>query len=227
MDREQKNKFDELYRLVDITAKARYRASTRLSTHGMWSQWTLSLLAIGLIIVSVVSLSGIQTNFTDRYSDVMQIVFSVIILTYSLLLGMGNFSARAERLLRCGMELSRIVRKVKPYKGKDDDEHDSVYNQLTKDYYDCLEKYENHKDVDFLSSRLEIERRKGFPEKGKEEEWPEFLIRYFYAFKSRLTLWLSVRVRLILAFSHYLITLVIVYGWLFLDVTKNLPNGSN
>lgn len=226
MDKEQKNKFDELYRLVDITAKARYRASTRLSTHGLWSQCTLSLLAIGLIIVSVVSLSGIQTNFSETYSDVMQIVFSVIILTYSLLLGMGNFSARAERLLRCGMELSRIVRRVKPFKGKNDEKHDNVYAELTKGYYDCLEKYENHKDVDFLSSRLEIERRKGYPEKGGEG-WPEFLLKYFYALKSRFTLWASVRVRLAMAFSHYIVTLILVYGWLLLYITKNLTTGSN
>lgn len=103
MDKEQKNKFDELYRIIDITAKARYRASTRLSMHGVFSQWTLSLLAIGLIITSVLMLSGVKLNFSEKYSSVMQIIFSVIILTYSLLLGIGNFSARAERLHRCGL----------------------------------------------------------------------------------------------------------------------------
>lgn len=161
MDKEQKNKFDELYRIIDITAKARYRASTRLSLHGVFSQWTLSLLAIGLIITSVLMLSGVKLNFSEKYSSVMQIIFSVIILTYSLLLGIGNFSARAERLHRCGLELSRLVRRVKPLKGCDN--HDDEYASISQEYYDHLEKYENHRDVDFLSARLEIERRKGYP----------------------------------------------------------------
>lgn len=220
MDREQNNKFDELNRLVDITAKARYRASTRLGTHGMWSQWTLSLLAIGLIIVSVVTLSGIPTNFSEKYSDVMQIIFSVVILTYSLLLGMGNFAARAERLHRCGMELSRIVRKIKPYKGKDDEEHDSIYSDLSREYYDCLEKYENHKDVDFLSSRLEIERRKGYPDKTEEDGWASYVYKVLGTFYSRMKLWVSIRLRLLVAFCHYPLSLAFVYGWIALDVCK-------
>lgn len=220
MDREQANKFDELHRLVDITAKARYRAATRLGMHGMWSQWTLSLLAIGLIIVSVISISGMKTNFSELYTDVMQIIFSVVILTYSLLLGMGNFSAREERLLRCGMELSRIVRRIKPFRGKEDEKHETTYSDLTTKYYECLEKYENHKDVDYLASRLEIARRKGYPEKTSEENFFQFILRYLETIKAHAMLWLSVRFRMTVAFSHYIASLAFIYGWIFLDVYR-------
>lgn len=184
----------------------------------MWSQWTLSLLAIGLIIVSVIALAEIQTNFSMPYTNVMQIIFSVVILTYSLLLGMGNYSARAERLLRCGMELSRIVRKIKPYKGKDDEKHDGNYDHLTKDYYDCLEKYENHKDLDYLSSSLEIARRKGYPIQEKDEKFLTFIPKYLGAVLTRFKLWLSIRSRYTLAFSHYVFSLTLVYGWLIFDI---------
>jgi len=202
MDREKSNKFDELSRVVDLTAKARYRASTRLGIHGMWSQWTLSLLAIGLIIVSVVSISGIKTNFSEVYTDVMQIIFSVVILTYSLLLGMGDFSSRSAKLHKCGMELSRIIRKIKPFKGKDDEEHDGIYKEYSKEYYDCLEKYENHKNVDFLESRLEIERRKGYPDKSSDEKARSFLFRFIRALETRAALWVSIKLRTTFAFFH-------------------------
>lgn len=81
--------------------------------HGAFSQWTLSLLTIGLITTSVLMFSGTKLNFSDKYCSVMQIIFSVTVLAYSLLLGMGNFSACAEQFHRCRLELSRLVRKVK------------------------------------------------------------------------------------------------------------------
>ncbi|HEY6529164.1 MAG TPA: SLATT domain-containing protein [Cellvibrionaceae bacterium] len=218
MDKEQINKFDELYRIVDITAKARYRASTRLNSHGIFSQWTLSLLAIGLIISSALSISGMQLNFSEKYTSVMQLIFSVIVLTYSLLLGMGNFSARAERFHRCGLELSRLVRKVKPFKGKDG--NDQEYASISKEYYDHLEKYENHKDVDFLSARIEIERRKGYPDWNTNYSFFKNTSNYFAYMQSRFSLWSSIRIRQSISFSHYALSLLLVYGWIFLDVHK-------
>lgn len=218
MDKQQKNKFDELYRIIDITAKARYGASTRLNLHGMCSQWTLSLLAIGLIIVSVLMISSVKVNFSEQYSDVMQIVFSVVILTYSLLLGMGNFSARAERLHRCGLELSRLVRRVKPLRGSED--YDPEYSEITKEYYDCLEKYENHKEVDFLSSRLEIERRKGYPDWNITSTKLQNINVLLGTLKGRIHMWISVKARLLLSFSHYAFSVFLVFGWITLDVHK-------
>ncbi len=218
MDKEQQNKFDELYRLVDISAKARYRASDRLSRHGVFSQWTLSLLAIGLIIVSVVSLSDIKVNFLSNYIDVMQIIFSVMVLTYSLLLGMGNFNARSEKLHRCGMELSRVLRRIKPYKGEEVAGEDSEYSELSRSYYDCLEKYENHKDVDFLTARLSIERRKGFPEKiGNESRW-SFVYHLTDNVQMRAFMNIGVFIRNFLSFSHYMISLMFMCVWIYLLV---------
>ena len=176
MDQEKKNKFEELYRLIDITAKARYQAAKRLALHGYMTQWVLSFLAIGLIILSLLELLDFKLSFTATYTGFMQVVFAVIILTYSLLLGMGNFDARAERLHRCGLELSRLLRKVKPLKenekpnmGSLSQKDENGYEQLVKDYYDCLEKYENHKDLDFRNALLKIQKRKGYPERNAEQ----------------------------------------------------------
>ena len=218
MDKQQNNKFDELYRIIDITAKARYRASTRLSLHGVFSQWTLSLLAIGLIITSVLMLSGLKLNFSTEYSSVMQIIFSVMVLTYSLLLGMGNFSARAERFHRCGLELSRLLRKVKPLKGAEN--NDEEYATISKEYYDHLDKYENHKGVDFLSARVEIERRKGYPDRSEGLSFASYMGRLIPSMYSRFTMWLSIKASQVISFSHYAISLTLVYGWVFLDVQK-------
>jgi len=57
-------------------------------------------------------------NFGAKYIDIMQIIFAVLVLTYSLLLATGDFSARSVKIHRCGMELGRLARKVMPYEGK-------------------------------------------------------------------------------------------------------------
>ncbi|MBJ7552655.1 SLATT domain-containing protein, partial [Marinomonas ostreistagni] len=110
MDQQKENKFDELYRLLDITAKSRYRAATRLKIHGLLSQCTLSLLAIGLIISSLFTLSDMKILLDSEYVSVMQIIFSVLILTYSLLLGIGDFGVRSSDYHLCGLEISRLLR---------------------------------------------------------------------------------------------------------------------
>lgn len=218
MDKQQQNKFDELYRIIDITAKARYRASSRMNMHGVFSQWTLSLLAIGLIITSVLALSGVNLNFSETYSSVMQIIFSVMVLTYSLLLGMGNFNARAERFHRCGLELSRLLRKVKPLKGSKG--YATEYELISKEYYDHLDKYENHKNVDFLSARVEIERRKGYPDWETGLPFIDYARKIIPSMYTRLTMWSLIKCSQMLSFSHYAISLIMVYGWVFLDVQK-------
>jgi len=69
-------------------------------------------MSVGLIIVSIVEFSGLELNFSSNYISLMQIIFSVLILAYTLLLALGDYSARAVKIHRCGMELGRISREL-------------------------------------------------------------------------------------------------------------------
>ena len=122
MDFEAKNKFTELNRRVKLTSKARYNASRRLTLKNMLSQWTLALLSVALILISLVSASKLRIGFDQGYVDIMQIVFAVLILAYSLLLATGDYSARSVKIHRCGMELGRLARKVRPFEGVEDED---------------------------------------------------------------------------------------------------------
>lgn len=57
-------------------------------------------------------------------------------------------------MLRNGIELDRFVRKIEGIITEDDQQ--SNYSNLTKEYYDILEKYENHETVDFIFAKLQI-----------------------------------------------------------------------
>jgi len=218
MKEEMSNKFSELNRRVKLTSKARYNASRRLSLQNKLSQWTLALLSVSLILISLVSASGISINFHDKYVDIMQIIFAVLVLTYSLLLATGDYSARAVKIHRCGMELGRLARKIKPFEGNDDEK----YNSFANDYYNCLEKYENHEHVDYLVS--DYTSRDWYSSKEISESsgarWFQ-LIAAEYLTKSKMKL--SIWWRNVFPVSHYFISVIGVYYWLFLMVAhKNV-----
>ena len=210
MKPEMSNKFSELSRRVKVTSKARYNASRRLNLQHLMSQWTLAFLSVALILISLVSSSDIAVAYSDSYIDIMQIVFAVLILAYSLLLGTGDCSARAVKVHRCGMELGRLARKVKPYEEKED--HDEQYSIFLNEYYNCLEKYENHEKVDYLVATFESEKVQAF---GKD----------YRVYIDRLAVRSSKRVEIlfwnILPISHYVISISGVSFWLYLMVQHN------
>ena len=74
--------------------------------------------------------------------------------------------------------------------------------------------------MDFLSARLEIERRKGYPDWEKNIPILYNVAAKLDSMHSRLLMWFSIRARQTISFSHYAISLVILFGWVILDVAK-------
>ncbi|PCJ33709.1 MAG: hypothetical protein COA75_14865 [Cellvibrionales bacterium] len=211
------NKFSELNRRIKITSKARYNASRRLTLKDSLSQTTLALLSVALILISLVSISDIKVNFDVNYINIMQIVFAVLILTYSLLLSAGDYSARSVKTHRCGMELGRLARKVKPLENIDEP-NDSKYEEYTNEYYNCLEKYENHGDVDYLVAYYSSRNWYGNEEIKATTGCLKF-IPLADSFIEKLKTKLFIIWGSSYPISHYFITIFGVYYWLFLMVS--------
>jgi hypothetical protein len=102
----------DLLRRVEITSKARYVPAQRMELHDTFSQWTLAYLAVGQVVISLVVALKLKSNYSSAYMDFGGLFFGVLVLTYSLLLGMGNFAARAIMLHTCGIELGSLARKL-------------------------------------------------------------------------------------------------------------------
>ena len=217
MKLERDNKFSELNRRVKLTSKARYNASRRLTLRKNLSQWTLALLSVSLILISLVSASEIDIKFDGKYVDIMQIIFAVLVLTYSLLLATGDYSARSVKIHRCGMELGRLARKIKPYETGED--ATGKYDEFANDYYNCLEKYENHENVDYLVSDYTSRRWYGSKELESSSGRKWFMLisaEYFSKSKMKLSIWWGN----VYPVSHYFVTVIGVYYWLYLMVAK-------
>lgn len=209
------NKFSELNRRVKLTSKARYNASRRLTLKNNLSQWTLALLSVSLILIPLVSTSNIDIKFDSKYVDIMQIIFAVLVLTYSLLLATGDYSARSVKTHRCGMELGRLARKIKPHEGSED--VNGKYDEFANDYYNCLEKYENHENVDYLVSDYTSRNWYGAKEikEASGRKWFTLMsAEYLTKSKMKLSIWWGN----VYPVSHYFISVIGVYYWLYLMV---------
>ena len=101
----------------------------------------------------------------------MQIIFAVMILAYSLLLSTGRFETRAEKMLACGIVLSRLMR------NQAQRDKPAVARQHLRRYLRALlrllEKFENHTELDYHAAMTDLLARKGIPKRAPNQtRWP-------------------------------------------------------
>ncbi len=200
--RERNQRFDELFRRIQFTCKARYNAARRLSRYHLFTQITPAFMSIGLVIIPLAKILGFNRGYTESYIELMQIVFAVLLLAYSLLLGMGNYSARAEKAHHCGMTLGKLARKIFPYRSvKDSSDLDEDYEKMCTEYYECLEKHENHKHIDFLVAKYDL-----LDAGGKLDLW---------VMSQRVGLWVNMVCRELFELSHFILSLLALGAWIW------------
>ncbi|MGC0120790.1 SLATT domain-containing protein [Pseudoalteromonas piscicida] len=195
------SKIKELLRRTKLTTKSRYRASERFAMHQKVSQWTVAFISAALIFIPLFQVYGVELAVPNQLLNSLQSVLAVMVLVYSLLLGQENFVSRSEAMHRNGVELGRFARKLRGLQ-----EADADYDALVEEYYGILEKYENHKPVDYLFTRLHSK-----PDKWLK--WPEYL-------------WIWVRAHFFswLGYSHYIAAIAFV-AYLFYYLLSNIKLG--
>lgn len=187
-----------LHKRVLVTSKARYEASRRLKLHSWSSQWTLTFLTVGQIILSLLYTFKIyNTDIPDSQINMASLFFAIAVLAYSLLLGMGDFSARSSNIHQCGLQLAELSREL----------HYKIINEITSTepeylnyvakYYLCLNRHENHTSLDYLIARLDY-----FNEIGRPLPKKETIVLKTKIFMYRL-----------FGFSHYLLSIGLIILW--------------
>jgi hypothetical protein len=216
-----KNRFDELYRIIETVSHCRYRAQKRLNLHNWLTQITLTGLAFALIVIPLLALGGFNRNFSKTYVEVMQIVFAVAVLAYSLLLSTGNFAVRAERMHASGLKLTRMLRRMYPLMGRTDNAANQKYDALVMEYYDVLEGNENHVHLDFQGTQMAFLRKTGAPTATPEQSKMERSMAFLGYWRRRLELRLSIAFHSFVLFGHYFIALLAVFAWTVLMCIKH------
>lgn len=198
---------EELLRRTEITCGARYTAARRMELHGWAAQWTLAFLAVGQIIISLIPALKLRSNFGENYVGFASVLFAVLVLAYSLLLGMADYSARAVRMHGCGLALGRLARHL-VFLIDRGNVTSAEYDEAAKGYYDILDKHENHTYTDYLVSRYQHYDGVASTLEIFSGAW----------WRERISLaWVKARIWALtfVHLSHYAVSLALMYSWIY------------
>jgi hypothetical protein len=147
-------KFQYLSRKMKITAKCRFKADRRLKHHNTVSNWTISFLSAGLILIPLIEVFKLQNAFHQNVINFLSIFLAIAVLVISIILNNSLFALRAERMLTCGREINALVRKSIKYTESGGLIED--YDALSNEYEDILKNTENHSGIDFDIAKLDM-----------------------------------------------------------------------
>src|SRR5438477_12931002 len=92
--------YEKLGDNVYLVTKNYFAASKRLSMHESASQWTLSLLSLGLIVLPLLTVTKMPMRYPQNVVDFASISLAVAVLMFSLLIGANKYAVRSERMHR-------------------------------------------------------------------------------------------------------------------------------
>ncbi len=150
--------FKNLYKKMDATSKTRFHAARRLRLHAKLSTYSVVVLSLALILISLMQAYDLGVNIGKKEVVLLQVFASVAVLVYSLLIEKNDFSNRSEKMYSCASKLGELKQKAHPFKVGDFNA--TKYDECWKEYHDMLKLYETHSNNDFrgdyLRAKLEM-----------------------------------------------------------------------
>ena len=163
--------FKNLYKKMDATSKTRFHASRRLRLHAKLSTYTVVILSLALILVSLMQAYDLGANIKRKEVVLLQVFASIAVLVYSLLIEKNDFSNRSEKMYSYASKLGELKQEAHPHKtaGTFDQKK---YDESWKGYHDVLKLYETHSNNDFRGDylRAKLEMPEDYPMDG----WQKF-----------------------------------------------------
>lgn len=163
----QSDSFKNLYKKMDATSKTRFHAARRLKLHAKLSTYTVVVLSLVLILVSLMQAYDLGVNIKNKEVVLLQVFASIAVLVYSLLMEKNDFSSRSEKMYSCASKLGELKQKSHP-KANDDAFDKYTYDSCWKEYHDVLKLYETHSSNDFRGDylRAKLEMPEHYPIEG-------------------------------------------------------------
>jgi hypothetical protein len=157
-----------LYKKIDATSKTRFNASRRLRLHSKFTTFTVVIISLGLILVSLMQAFSLGNNIESKLVGLMQVFSAVAVLVYSLLTDKNDYSNLSEKMYSCASQLGELKQKLYPAL---DGEHDQEkYDSYRDGYHEVLKLYETHAINDFRGDyfRAKLEMPENYVIKGKD-----------------------------------------------------------
>lgn len=160
--------FNNLYKKVDATSKTRFHAARRLTLHSKYATYTVVLISLGLILISLMQAYGLGNNIDSSMVGLIQVFSAVAVLVYSLLIDKNDYSNLSEKMYSCASKLGELKQKIHPLLGKEYCQ--DSYNKFLDEYHAILRLYETHSNNDFRGdyTRAKLEMPENYKIEGKD-----------------------------------------------------------
>lgn len=172
---------------IDVTTKTRFHASRRLRLHSTLSTYSVVLISLSLILISLMQAYDLGLNINSPKVGLIQVFSSVAVLVYSLLIDKNDYSSLAEKMYACASKLGELKREMHPFV-KQAHHDQQQYEYFVKEYHKILDLYETHSNNDFRGDyfRTKLEVPEHYEIKGLQ--WlivkSEVILLYILDFKS-------------------------------------------
>ena len=141
-----------LQRKIQITAACRYVASRRLIYHNRLSRWTTALASATLMVLPILGPLGAGNQLGDSVLRLVQFSLALFMLVYSLLVSGEDYSLEADRMHRCGVELTSLALQLGRYIERG---NLSDLKKSEEKYYTILKNSPNHTEADYYTASLQ------------------------------------------------------------------------
>ena len=159
--------FHNLYKKIDATSKTRFHASRRLKLHSKLSTYTVVMISLGLILISLMQAYGLGNNIENDLVGLIQVFSAIAVLVYSLLIDKNDYSNLSEKMYSCASTIGELKQKIHPHLDKQHDQ--ALYDEFRDKYHRVLKLFETHSNNDFRGdyTRAKLEMPEKYTIKGK------------------------------------------------------------
>ncbi len=132
------------------TKKSRINTSERLKQNDFISQLLITYYSLLIIIISIIDMSNIQSNF-----GTLTLILSILILIVSVFVFSMNFKERSLKLQNSYIKMDKLWIEIENKESKNED-----ISELKTEYSNLLECSENHSECDFLKVLFSVRNNK-------------------------------------------------------------------
>ncbi|OCH53658.1 SLATT domain-containing protein [Vibrio sp. ZF57] len=144
--------YNNLYKKIDATSKTRFHASRRLKGHSKLSTYSVVMISLTLILISLMQAYELGSNINSELVGLIQVFSSISVLVYSLLIDKNDYSNLAEKMYSCAAQLGELKQEIYPMLDKKFEENE--YQKYRIEYNRILKLYETHSTNDFRADYL-------------------------------------------------------------------------
>jgi len=150
--RDPENERASLLSDMKVTKGSRFNAAERLRRRDRRNTIIVSFASAYVIVLTIVPIIFHVPEYLSSIITIAIIIFSIIILTYSLIQYSSGDPVKAEQNHRCAMEINALRRRLTLLPTLTFE----ILSRYAKEYDDILQRYNvNHEPVDFERYKIE------------------------------------------------------------------------